>query len=344
MRRLTCLASLLIALAAVAGCDSSGADNPSDPAEYFVTTPYANPACNVVDQELAGQREMHLYTHGISIATYTQGLARYYQRHSLSFVTPAPAEETSMSYALNTNTVDLSLKLQAAFPGVDLNDQASLMANPELWNQVQAYLANLILKPMVDFATAHSTGGEGVTNFVVIPDMERPGGQKIFDPGEQLAGLSISPALLAAFAQTQSADAQTWQGVSFPDSFTPMMVLGENVLKQVKAAAPDLIDLVAAHEFGHTASLIHRQETGNLMNPGVAPGIDDCRDSLEEDQLASMRAALGLETTAAGALLAAGASAAAATSGAAFTPAHLRALLAGDHRALRPLLLPLLRH
>jgi hypothetical protein len=350
MRRLTTLlASLclsLIAALAVAGCDSSGPENPSDPAAYFVTTPYANPACNVVDQELAGQRQMHLYTHGASIATYTQGLARYYQRHSLSFVTPAPAEDTSMSYALNTNQIELTAKLQAAFPGVDLNDEAALMADPVLWNQIVTYLANLLLAPMVDFATAHSQDGQSVTNFVVIPDLERPGGSKVFGPGEQLAGLSVSPALLAAFAQDpSSSDAQFWQGVAFPDGFTPMTVLGDKVLQTVKSSAPELMDLVAAHEFGHSASLVHRQEVGNLMYPGVTPGVDDCTNSLDQDQLASMRTALGLETAAGGALLAAGAPATpapAARTRPAFTPAHLRALVAGDQQALRPLLAPLL--
>ena len=55
-------------------------------------------------------------------------------------------------------------------------------------------------------------------------------------------------------------EAAIWQGVNLPANFTPMMVLGNNVLTRARAIDPELSDLVAAHEFGHTGALIHSME------------------------------------------------------------------------------------
>jgi len=96
--------------------------------------------------------------------------------------------------------------------------------------------------------------------------------------------------------------------------------------------------LVASHEFGHTGALIHSLEPRNLMFAGVTPGLNDCTDSLDDAQLALMRATYGLGTAAAsGALLAKGAAATPPPSRplASFTPDGLRAMLAGDRRAMR---------
>ena len=54
-----------------------------------------------------------------------------------------------------------------------------------------------------------------------------------------------------------------------------MMLLGNNILRQLAAAHSDLRDIVVAHEFGHTNALVHRQISHNLMSPGVAPGQND---------------------------------------------------------------------
>ena len=77
------------------------------------------------------------------------------------------------------------------------------------------------------------------------------------------------------------------------------------------------------------------------MFPAVAVGRNDCHDSLDDEQLATMRATLGLGAAAGGALLNARAVARPPTAStgalASFTPAALVATLAGDRRPLRSL-------
>src|SRR6266496_5085325 len=337
-----CLFASVMVCGGLAGC--GGSDGPPDLTVYFKTTPYANAACNVVDQRLAGLRPMRLYTNGnVALQPTTQGLASYYQRHSLSFSTDTAPQSTPMAYALDTDSASLDRALVAAFPGVDLSDEAALMASdPAVYNQVVTFVANFLLKPMTDFAHAHSDSGGAVTNLIVVQNLERPGGDPISAPGSSLAGLSISPALLAEFARTMPDEGSIWQGVNLPANFTPMMVLGNNVLQQARVIDPVLDDLVTAHEFGHSGALVHSMVEGNLMFPSVTPGFDDCTDGLDDTQLTMMATTYGLGPSAAsGALLAArpvpGATAAGSPTGAlaALSPARLRAMRAGDRRATR---------
>ncbi len=337
MRTLTlCLASALLL-----GCG----DDPPDLNVYFKATPYANPACNTVDQRLAGEREMHLFINGnVALAETTQGLASYYARHSLSFFTNTAPQTTTMSYALDTDMLTLGLALTQKFPGVDFvspDALTTLMAtDPALYNMVVVFVANFVLRPLVEFTKAHSDGGITVTNLLVIPNLERPGGVAINDPGMTLAGLSISPALLGQFAISMPQEAQIWQGVEVPAAFTPIMVLGDTVLKQGRAFDEVLDDIVTAHEFGHSGALIHSAVPRNLMYPSASPGIDDCTDSLDDAQLTLMAATLGVGTSAARGALFAGGQAAAAPAGSSrlgssFGPDRLRALLDGDGPAMR---------
>jgi hypothetical protein len=321
------------------GVGCGGTDGPPDLTVYFKTTPYANAACNAADQRLAGLRPMRLYTNGnVALQPTTQGLASYYQRHSLSFSTDTAPQSTTMAYALDTDSASLDRALIAAFPGVDLSDEAALMASdPAVYNQVVTFVANFLLKPMTDFAHAHSDSGGAVTNLIVVQNLERPGGDPISAPGSSLAGLSISPALLAEFARAMPDEGAIWQGVNLPANFTPMMVLGNNVLQQARIVDPVLDDLVTAHEFGHSGALVHSMVEGNLMFPSVTPGFDDCTDGLDDTQLTTMATTYGLGPSAAsGALLAARpAPGAVGSPTAALPPARLRAMLAGDRQATR---------
>ncbi len=326
--------------AVVAGC--GGSDGPPDLTVYFKTTPYANASCNAVDQRLAGVRPMRLYTNGnVALQPTTQGLASYYQRHSLSFSTDTAPQSTTMAYALDTDSTSLDRALIAAFPNVDLSDEAALMASdPATYSQVVTFVANFLLKPMTDFANTHSDSGGAVTNLVVVTNLERPGGDPISAPGSSLAGLSISPALLAEFSRTMPDEGSIWQGVSFPANFTPMMVLGNNVLQQARIVDPVLDDLVTAHEFGHSGALVHSMVPLNLMYPSVTPGLDDCTDSLDDAQLTMMATTYGLGASAASGALLAGRPAATPSGSptgarAVLPPDRLRAMLAGDRQATR---------
>jgi hypothetical protein len=204
---------------------------------------------------------------------------------------------------------------------------------------------NFMLRPVIDFARAQGTGGSATTNLVLVPQIERPGGERLTPVGQEIAGLAVSPTLLAVFSREDNPEGQIWKGVHLPGDFTPMMFLGNNVLRELAATHSDLRDLVVAHEFGHTNALVHRSGGQNLMNPGVSAGQNDCRDSLADDQIATMRANLQL-TGAGQALLAtdrpADVSPGDVVDPRPMSPADLRALLQGDRRAIRRLLGPLL--
>ena len=173
----------------IAGTGCGGTDGPPDLTAYFAAQPYANPACNNVDERLAGQREMRLYVNGAGdLPSITLGLARYYHRHGLAFFTTAPPQGTTMAYALDTNKTALAVALIAAFPDVDFSDEAAVMSDPVLWPQIVTFVTNFMLKPMVDFANTHSEAGGAATNLIVVPEMERPGGEPIGAPGNVAGG------------------------------------------------------------------------------------------------------------------------------------------------------------
>jgi hypothetical protein len=336
-------------VASMFGC--GGSDGPPDLMSYFDARPYANPACNVADQRLAGQREMQLFVNGnVDMLSVTRGLARYYRRHALSFFTAAAPQPTTMAYALDTDSDALGDALVVAFPGVDFSNEQALMADPVLWDQILSFAAGFLLRPIIEFANQHSSAGTGVTNLVVVRDLERPGGEPLGEPGTTLAGVAISPALLAEFARAMPDEGQFWQGVPLPADFTPLMVLSHNVLQRVNKT-PDLKDLVIAHEFGHTGALTHTMVERNLMFPTVAVGLNNCSDSLDDAQLTTMRATVGLDRTATGALLAnraaavpSGSPASRSPSLRSFTPDRLRAMLAGDRPAMRSFVDMLFHH
>jgi hypothetical protein len=117
-----------------------------------------------------------------------------------------------------------------------------------------------------------------------------------------------------------------------------MMVLGNNVLTRARAIDPELSDLVAAHEFGHTGALVHSMVERNLMFPGVSPSIDDCTDGLDDGQLTLMAASYGLGPSAALQLKRPAqipAARALQPMSSLFAPARFRAMLGGDPQATR---------
>jgi len=343
-KRILCSSLALLVLPAGCGDGGSSGENLDD---YFDPQPaYTTSDCLNRDERLAGRREMRLFSSGKSdLQGVTRGLARYYQRHGLGFFTASEPQLVSVPYAVDTDTDALGRELTVKFPGVDFTDDAAIMADPVLWQQVLDATVDFMLRPMIEFARAHGTTGTSVTNLVVVPQIERPGGERLTPAGQEIAGMAVSPALLAVFARENTTEGQIWKGVKLPADFTPMMFLGNNVLRGLAGARSDLRDIVVAHEFGHTNALVHRTGSHNLMNPGVAPGNNDCRDALADDQIATMRASLGLAGAGQALLASDGESAtsrAADLAHPAFTPADLRELLGGDRRAVRRLLAALL--
>src|ERR1700742_1419061 len=114
--------------AATVSCGDGGGDPPALDTYFAPGTAYATASCNAVDGRLTGQREMHLYYAGsVNVATLTQGLARYYQRHGLTFVASAQPQAIPTAYALDTNDSALTNALVQQFPNANFNDEAALM-------------------------------------------------------------------------------------------------------------------------------------------------------------------------------------------------------------------------
>ncbi len=327
------LSLIACALLAAASCDEG-----EDLSFYFSAPPYGNPACDRPDPKLQGQRLIHLFTNSsVDIIDGSRPLARYYKRWGFTFHTDRPAVVTDMPYAIDTNLDDLNALLEKEFPGVDLNDEATLMHDPELYGRVLDRVGNFMMRPMVEFARAHGADRGAVTNLVVLRDLLRPGGAALGPPGASPAGIAISPALIASFAAQGGDGAALWSQVDFPPDFTPMLFLHGVLIGQLSSIDPEVRDLIAAHEFGHTAGLVHREMDGNLMVPFAIIGRSHCTDTLEPDQLTTFRLGVGLDQPASvsSALLA-------RDPRRAVPPARLTAALAGDPTALQAMLAPLL--
>jgi hypothetical protein len=321
--------AIVVLLATLAGC---GGDHDF---HYFDTKPYKTAACNARgDDRLAFRREINLFTNRNSdVPPYSQALQRYYRRHGLTFFSQQEVTTVPQSYALDSSDTALEAALKKQFPGVNLDDMSLETKDPALYKQIVTAAVNFMFRPVVEFVRAHSAGGPGVTNMVVVPSVVRPGGQEV--AAGDVAGLAISPALIAELAADGQPGAEVWQSIALPKEFSPVMFLDGQVLAEVASVAPDLVDLVVAHEFGHTGGLVHRMEDHNLMFPFVDPSVSLCSDSLDPDQIETMRGTFGL-----GKALRLREPASARPAQSAITPEDLRALRHGDRAALRRLLEP----
>jgi hypothetical protein len=116
-----------------------------------------------------------------------------------------------------------------------------------------------------------------------------------------------------------------------------MLFLHGILIGQLSSIDPEVRDLIAAHEFGHTAGLIHRETDGNLMMPFATIGRSRCSDTLEPDQFATFRVGVGLDQPppAASARVV-------RDPRRSVPPARLVAALAGDGASLGAMLAPLL--
>jgi hypothetical protein len=321
-----------LVLAALAGCGGGGGDD----FHYFDAKPYKTPACNGAgDSRLAFRRELNLFTNRNSdVPPYSQALQRYYHRHGLTFFSEHEVTTVPQSYAIDSNDSDLEAALIKQFPGVNLDDKTLQTRDPELYQSILSAAVNFMFHPLLEFVRAHSAAGTGVTNMVVVPSVVRPGGQDV--AAGDVAGLAISPALLTELTAEGEPGAEIWKSIALPKDFSPVMFLDGKVLAVVSSVAPDLVDLVVAHEFGHTGGLVHRMEDHNLMFPYVDPDASSCTDSLDPDQIETMRGTFGLGQP----LRVREAPAAPARPSAAISFEDLRALRHGDRAALRRLLQP----
>src|SRR5215213_6042912 len=160
------LTSLVGALALSMSMVACGGDGGEDLGRYFDPAPaYQVPDCASVDGRLTGRREMRLFHNGAAdVEGPTRGLARYYQRHGLTFFTQQEARAAAPSFAIDTDSEALGRELIRTFPGVDFTNEAAVMSDPVLWQQVLNATVNFLLRPMIDFARAQGAAGRAVTN------------------------------------------------------------------------------------------------------------------------------------------------------------------------------------
>lgn len=291
-----CLLAVMVAAAACRGDDEDETPAvPSDPAlfsDLFEAQPYRVSACDTPDGQLKHQREVRLFRGGtIDVAPYSRSLQRYFNRHELQFFTRYAPTSTSLSYALDTDLASLENAARKALPGVNL-DQANL--TPAQEETLTVAITNQLLSPIIRFANQHGTAGTALTNIVILPQLQRPGGDDLLGGEGEIAGLAVSPALLAEFQRSNSEEGRIWQGVAFPADFTPMMFLHKGVLDQAAGRDEVARDLVVAHEFGHTGALVHTEEPANLMLPSISFGGFSCADGLNPMQMATLRQTLGV--------------------------------------------------
>jgi hypothetical protein len=274
---------------------ASGCGEEEDFGYYFESKLYGEARCNQPQPELAGRRLVRMFTHrSVEVTDVSRAMARYYRRYGFSFFTDRSAVVTDMEYALDTDIDALNALLAQEFPGVNLNDEAALMRDPGLYARILERAGNFMLRPIVEFARQHGQQGQGFTNLVVLPGLLRPGGAALGPPGASPAGLAVSPALIAALAAEGPEQAGVWPALDFPPDFTPMLFLHGVLAGQLSGIDPAVRDLIAAHEFGHTAGLIHREKEGNLMLPFAVIGRSHCSDTLDADQFATFRRNVGL--------------------------------------------------
>jgi hypothetical protein len=284
------LALIAVTVSLLAGC---GGDADTGFDHYFSSTPYNDPACDLPDPRLTGRHEMRLFTQGADAPVFSRGLQRYYRRYGLTFFSNEAVQVIDQKYALDTDDYSLNQALAKEFPGVNLDDQTLVMKDPALYQQIVKAVMNFTFRPIIEFARTHVAGPQ-ITNLVLLPQILRPDGSDISAGGGEVAGLAISPALLRRFDSMDIPEGAAWKQLDLPADFSPMMFLDGKVLGQILSAAPVLADLVAAHEFGHTGGLVHRTEPHNLMLPAVAPGQNTCLDSLDDDQIETLRENLDL--------------------------------------------------
>src|SRR6185369_2391376 len=155
----------------------------------------------------------------------------------------------------------------------------------ELYDRIVAFAFNYHLRPAIEFARAHSDRGPAITNLIVLPQIPSTGSTDLpLDGGGALAGFAVSPALIQKLIDGDSDSGRVWKAVELPPDFSPMMFLDAGVIEKAAAREEVLRDIIVAHEFGHTAGLVHRETLHNLMYPAVMPGGTICTDWLQDDQ------------------------------------------------------------
>lgn len=287
-----CLTSLTCATGCVFGGDDDEEGNfaaikPQDSNQYtgdFQAQPYGVSACDAHDGKLRGKRELRVFSTGeFATATYTRALARYYARHDLTFFTRYPTFALDMPYVIETDEARLESALRKRFPKVNFDTEVFMGTEAEL-AAIQAAAAELVMKPLLTFVQKYGQQDPSITNVILMNEIAST--NPVEDEDAILAGLAISPELLKTLRETGDESAAIWQGVPLPATFNAMVFVDANLLRNLKQ--PTVLDLVIAHEFGHSGGLVHVEEESNLMTPTTGPTNSSCDQTLTDVQLERM--------------------------------------------------------
>jgi hypothetical protein len=252
---------------------------PGDEATYdylFQYMPLAN--CGPINPEALGDRtELRIFQgDGISdqdVIRYLGGLRRYYDRYGIHMFTRHSVIRVPLDHALSLNSAVLVQEVRAQ-TGVDLSQSLSLTS------EQTAMVGHAAFHNVIEFFNRYAIPTTKMINIVLLRQIVGSGA----DPGESqlmvhaVAGLGLSPALLASFPSTDpSAALYGWVGVQ---DFTPTAFIGVDVTDAVGV----LPDVVISHEVGHCYGLAHDTTSGDLMTPAETT----CVLSLNDAQLATV--------------------------------------------------------
>jgi hypothetical protein len=329
--------SALLAFVIALSLAASGCGDESNEREFPVK-PYGVAACDTPTGQLTMRRELRLFvSNGYDIGRTASALQRYYRRFGITFYQVLPVRVADTAFVEDLDTDGLTKKLRERFPKVDLSDEgleALARNDPATFARLYKELLNFEFAGALEFLRELGGTGQNVTNVVVLRDLFTAGSPS--ELREKVLGISISPILLRELQRAGMDETGAFATLDFPADFSPTVFISDrnvNWLEQRAGAVHR--DLVLAHEFGHSAGLVHRMDPTNLMNPST-DGTEQCTLAITDDQIAVMREGLGLAPAQARVLNAGAPDALPAT-----LPSLLAGVLRGDPDAQRALLAPL---
>ncbi len=243
--------------------------------------------CDASALPLAGSHRLEIVHAGSRSMRLADALQEHYAPYGLSFERGIVELAEPPRFLIDNDPDGLESALQEAFPHLDLHAEPFPGTDAELAALVR-FSANHALAPFIELVTA-SPPRERTTWLISLPRLPSDPDE----PGWNVAGLTISPALLRALRSEPDAEAEIWRAVELPERFTPLIALDEELVASLQALDPDAERVVTAHEFAHTTGLTHHDGADNLMRGDVGAGrLGERR--LADFQIDHMATELGL--------------------------------------------------
>jgi len=272
---------------------------------YFEFLPYRDSDCWAAFANLGLQRELLVLVGNgdFWVHEFTRGLQRFSSLFGLSYLARHEPYPVALDWIIDDDAPALQAHLEERFPGVDFASGV-FEGTEEEYLAIKREVSRFQLRPVIDVAHLFGDQGQGVTLVIFVRAMshlEAQGdGQYLIDHGTVL-GMAWSQALTQALQALGRADDDPWGDADLGD-YTPMLFVNAGALTTLvhgQGLNPVAIDLVMAHEMGHTYGLTHVGfPSNNLMNPGFErPSDVVCETMLDAGQLATIRQAVTASDT-----------------------------------------------